>query len=217
MGGQIFISYRRDDASSAAGRLYDRLSAQFPQNEIFMDVDNLGPGVDFFEAIETSVSSCGVLIAVIGKGWLVSSDEEGKRRLDNPDDFVRLEITTALKRNIRVIPVLVDDALMPRRTDLPDDLKPLARRNALKVSNERFRFDSGRLIEAINEVLEKAKAEQRQREQERLEAEQREKSAWRPSSARRNGWRPSSGRKNALKPSSARRNGWRPNSGRKNA
>jgi hypothetical protein len=176
MSGQIFISYRRDDASSAAGRLYDRLSAQFPQSQIFMDVDNLGAGEDFVEAIEASVSSCEVLVAVIGKGWLVSSDEEGKRRLDNPDDFVRLEITTALKRNIRVIPVLVDDALMPRRTDLPDDLRPLARRNALKVSNERFRFDSGRLIEAINEVLEKAEAEQRQREEkERLATEQRQR------------------------------------------
>jgi TPR repeat protein len=176
MSGKIFISYRRDDASYPAGRLYDRISAVFPQSQIFMDVDNLDPGVDFVEAIEASVSSCDVLIAVIGKRWLVSSDEEGRRRLDNPDDFVRLEIATALKRNIRVIPVLVDGALVPRSTELPDDLKPLVRRNALEVSHERFRFDSGRLTDAIKRGFEQAEAEQRQREQkERLEAEQAEK------------------------------------------
>jgi TIR domain len=176
MSGKIFISYRRDDASYPAGHLYDRISAVFPQSQIFMDVDNLDPGVDFVEAIQASVSSCDVLIAVIGKRWLVSSDEEGRRRLDNPDDFVRLEIATALKRNIRVIPVLVDGALVPRSTELPDDLKPLVRRNALEVSHERFRFDSGRLTDAIKRAFEQPEAEQRQREQkERLEAEQAEK------------------------------------------
>jgi TPR repeat protein len=176
MSGKIFISYRRDDASYPAGRVYDRISAVFPQSQIFMDVDNLDPGVDFVEAIQASVSSCDVLIAVIGKRWLVSSDEEGRRRLDNLDDFVRLEIATALKRNIRVIPVLVDGVLVPRSTELPDDLKPLVRRNALEVSHERFRFDSGRLTDAIKRGFEQAEAEQRQREQkERLEAEQREK------------------------------------------
>src|SRR5215469_13294202 len=113
MSGQIFISYRRDDASYPAGRLYDYLSAHFPQSQIFMDVDNLDPGVDFVEAIEASVGSCEVLIAVIGKRWLVASDDEGRRRLDSQDDFVRLEIATALRRKIRVIPVLVDGAVMP--------------------------------------------------------------------------------------------------------
>jgi Sel1 repeat/TIR domain len=165
MSGKIFVSYRRDDASYPAGRLYDRISAVFPQSQIFMDVDNLDPGVDFVEAIQASVSSCDVLIAVIGKRWLVSSDEEGRHRLDNPDDFVRLEIATALKRNIRVIPVLVDGALVPRSTELPDDLKPLVRRNALEVSHERFGFDSGRLADAIKRAFEQSEAEQRQREQ----------------------------------------------------
>jgi len=175
MSGQIFISYRREDASSAAGRLYDRLSAQFPQSQIFMDVDNLGPGVDFVEAIEASVSSCEVLIAVVGKGWLISSDEEGRRRLDNPDDWVRLEIATALKRNILVIPVLVDGASMPRRTQLPTDIEALTRKHAVEISHDRFRFDSGRLIEAIKRILEKAETEQP--EKERLEAERVETEA----------------------------------------
>src|ERR1700720_4351624 len=106
MSGQIFISYRRDDSSASAGRLYDRLLARLPNNHIFIDVD-LEPGIDFVEAIETSVGSCDVLIAVIGKRWVRSSVVKGKRCLENPEDFVRVEIATALKRNIRVIPVLV--------------------------------------------------------------------------------------------------------------
>jgi peptidoglycan/xylan/chitin deacetylase (PgdA/CDA1 family) len=175
MSGKIFINYRRDDASYPAGRLYDRLSASFPQNQIFIDVDNLDPGVDFVEAIEQSVGSCDVLIAVIGKGWLTSHDQEGQRRLHNPDDFVRIEIATALKRNIRVIPVLVDDASMPRPSDLPDDLKSLLRRNAVEVSHTRFSADSERLIAALERVFEKTAAEQREREEkERLAAEHAE-------------------------------------------
>jgi hypothetical protein len=108
MSGQIFISYRREDSSASAGRVYDRLNGHFPSNRIFIDVDNIAPGVDFVKAIEKSVRSCDVLISVIGKHWLTSTDEDGKRRLENTDDFVRLEIATALKRGIRVIPVLVD-------------------------------------------------------------------------------------------------------------
>jgi hypothetical protein len=137
MSGKIFISYRRDDSSASAGRLYDRLIGRFPSNQIFMDVTNLDPGVDFVKVIEESVGSCDVLIAVIGRHWLISSDEEG-RRLDNPEDFVRLEIATALKRGIRVIPVLVEGASMPRPGELPDDLKSLVRRNALEVSHNRL-------------------------------------------------------------------------------
>ena len=176
MSGKIFISYRRDDSSASAGRLYDRLITHFPSNQIFMDVDNLDPGVDFVKTIEESVGSCDVLIAVIGRRWLISSDEEGRRRLDNSEDFVRIEIATALKRGIRVIPVLVEGVSMPRSGDLPDDLKSLLRRHALEVSHTRFRADSERLIGAVERALEQAKAEQRQREEkERLEAERRER------------------------------------------
>jgi hypothetical protein len=160
MSGQIFISYRRDDSSASAGRLYDRLLARLPNNHIFIDVD-LEPGIDFVEAIETSVGSCDVLIAVIGKRWVRSSVVKGKRCLENPEDFVRVEIATALKRNIRVIPVLVDDASMPWSTDLPDDLKLLTRRNALEVSHNRFNADFARLVAAIERVLEKANVERK--------------------------------------------------------
>jgi hypothetical protein len=167
MSGQIFISYRRDDTSASAGRLYDRLSSHFPSNRIFIDVDNIAPGVDFVEAIENSVGSCDLLISVIGKNWLTSSDDEGNRRLDNPEDFLRLEIGTALRRNIRVIPVLVEGALMPRSTELPDDLKLLAP-NAFEISHNRFRTDSERLVAAIRQALEEAKSGRRGREKKEL-------------------------------------------------
>ena len=160
MEGQIFISYRRDDSAASAGRIYDLLGRHFASSDIFMDVDNLAPGVDFVEAIEESVGSCDALIAVIGRQWLNLADEEGGRRVDNPDDFVRVEIRTALMRGIRVIPVLVDGGCMPRARDLPDDLKPLVRRNALEVSHTRFKADCERLIAALDQVLKAANGEQ---------------------------------------------------------
>jgi hypothetical protein len=159
MNGQIFVSYRREDASYPAGRLYDNLHSRFPKNEIFMDVDSIKPGIDFIETIEERVGSCDVLVAVIGKRWLSAADEEGRRRLDNPEDFVRVEVGTALKRGVRVIPVLVEGALMPQAGQLPEELKPLARRNALSVSHDRFRADSQRLIDSVGEVLEAARVE----------------------------------------------------------
>lgn len=174
MNGNIFINYRRDDSSGSVGRLYDRLVTRFPENQIFIDIDNLAPGVDFVDAIERSLGSCEVLIAVIGRHWLGASDGEGNRRLENPDDFVRLEIGNALKRDIRIIPVLVDGASMPHSRDLPDDLKALARRNAIEVSYTRFRADSERLIIAIERIFETIR-EAEQREKESREAEQREK------------------------------------------
>ena len=134
MSGQIFISYRREESRWSARSLHDRLCAHFDRKQIFMDIDAIALGEDFVKAIEIMVAKCDVLIAVIGANWLTSKDDQGVRRLDNPEDFVRTEIATALKRTIRVIPVLVDDALVPRATELPDDLKPLVRRNALRIT-----------------------------------------------------------------------------------
>jgi hypothetical protein len=156
---QIFISYRREESRWSARILYDRLSASFGPKLLFMDIDAIALGEDFVKAIETTVEKCDVLIAVIGNNWLTCKDEQGNRRLDNPDDFVRMEIATALKRDIRVIPVLVDGALMPKSSELPNDLKPLVRRNALQVSDERFDDDCRRLTVAIRQVLEKTAAE----------------------------------------------------------
>jgi hypothetical protein len=173
MSGQIFISYRRQESGWSARSLHDRLCREFNPDQIFMDLDAIALGEDFVDAIETTVARCDVLVAVIGNNWLTSKDERGGRRLDNPEDFVRMEIGTALKRKIRVIPVLVDGALMPRADDLPQDLKPLVRRNALAVTTISFEGDVQRLAGAIRQVLEKVAAEQR--EKERLEAEHREK------------------------------------------
>jgi TIR domain len=176
MSGQIFISYRREDSEWSAGRLGDCLSVHFGREKIFMDVDAIEPGVDFVEAIEQAVGACDVLIAVIGNRWLTSADAQGRRRLDVPEDSVRIEIGTALKRGIRVIPVRAEGALMPQSDDLPDDLKKLARRNAIEISHNRFRTDSERLIGAIKGVLERADAERKEREEkERLEIEQRQR------------------------------------------
>src|SRR5271166_4630830 len=161
MSGQIFISYRREESHWSARSLNDRLSASFGPKQTFMDIDAIALGEDFVRAIETTVAKCDVLIAVIGNNWLTSKDDQGGRRLDNPEDFVRMEIATALKREIRVIPVLVDGAPMPRSTDLPDDLKPLVRRNALQVSIAGFDDDYRRLVAAIEQVLEKSAAERR--------------------------------------------------------
>jgi hypothetical protein len=152
----VFLSYRRVDSASAAGRLYDHLSAQFGRDRIFMDIDTIKPGVDFVEVLEKAIGNADVLIAVIGRQWLTVTDANGKRRLDDPHDFTRLEVATALDRNIRVIPVLVDGASMPRTEELPQALAKLTRRNALMVSNERFGYDVGKLIETLDEILKPA-------------------------------------------------------------
>jgi TIR domain len=173
MSGQIFISYRREESRWSARSLHDRLCRDFDPKQIFMDIDAIGLGEDFVKAIETTVAKCDVLIAVIGKNWLTSKDDHGGSRLGNPEDFVRMEIGTALKREIRVIPVLVDGALLPRATELPDDLKPLVRRNALLITDTSFEGDCQRLAAAIRLVLEEAAA----RGQERLATEQRQREA----------------------------------------
>jgi formylglycine-generating enzyme required for sulfatase activity len=148
----IFISYRRDDSAGHAGRLFDRLSAHFGDGQVFMDIDHIEPGEDFARAIEKAVGSCEILIALVGRSWLASRDETG-RRIDNPNDFVRLEIVAALARDVRVIPLLVQGAKMPRPQDLPEDLRPLTRRNALEISDARWKYDVDQLIAALEKVL----------------------------------------------------------------
>lgn len=148
----IFINYRREDSAGHAGRLFDALSDHFA-GRLFMDVDTLEPGVDFVEAIEQAVGSCEVLIVVIGRDWLNIKDKAGCRRLDDPADFVRLEVESALVRRIRVIPVLVQDAPMPSAEELPPSLAKLARRNAIELSDARWAYDVDRLARTIQEIL----------------------------------------------------------------
>src|SRR6266516_5032931 len=168
----IFLSYRRDDASGHAGRLSDKLVSHFGKDRIFMDIDTIEPGEDFGTAIEDAVSSCEILIAMIGTRWLTSHDGTS-RRLDNPNDFVRLEIAAALNREIRVIPVLVDGATMPRPQDLPDDLSKLSRRNALDLSERRWHGDVDQLVSVLERILaQREEASQRAA----LEEEKRQRS-----------------------------------------
>lgn len=145
----IFISYRREDAEGQAGRLFDDLVAHFGTDSVFMDVAGLEPGRDFRRAIDQQVASCGVLLALIGKDWLDAKNESGKRRLDDPMDFVRLETASALKRDIPVIPVLVRGASMPRVEDLPEDLKELAFRNGVELTHARWDSDVQLLAKAL--------------------------------------------------------------------
>jgi hypothetical protein len=150
--GRIFISYRRVDTPHVAGRLFDRLEARFGAGNVFMDVDSIEPGLDFAESIDGAVGSCDVLLALIGPHWSGAVDEHGRRRLEDPDDFVTLEITTALRRQIRVIPVLVDGAPPPRRGGLPESLTTLARRQSVRLEHTSF----GAGVAALMTVLERA-------------------------------------------------------------
>jgi len=149
----IFISYRRDDSAGYAGRLYDRLAGHFGPERVFMDVEGIAPGLDFVEAIEQAVSSCQVLIVVIGDEWATIADSAGRRRLDDAHDFIRLETGTALRRKIRVVPVLVGGAVMPRVDELPDDIKALTRRQAVEVNHKQWDASTGELIRALEVIL----------------------------------------------------------------
>ncbi|HLY27383.1 MAG TPA: uracil-DNA glycosylase family protein [Aggregatilineales bacterium] len=148
---RIFINYRRQDSEGYVGRLYDRLTTQFDRGDVFMDVDSIKPGADFVAMLEQAVADCDVFIAVIGPHWLKVEDEAGVRRLDNWNDFVRIEITSALKQEKLIIPVLVGGSRMPSPADLPDDLKALTRRNGFELSHQRFAYDVDKLIGTIKE------------------------------------------------------------------
>ena len=150
----IFISYRREDAEGQAGRLFDDLSEHFGRNAVFMDVAGIKKGLDFRRVIEEHVSSCGVLLVIIGKRWLSVTDGRGKRRLDDANDFVRLETAAALSRGIPVVPVLVQDAARPTEQDLPDALKELAFRNGTELTHARWDSDVKSLIEDLKPYLE---------------------------------------------------------------
>jgi len=147
--GGIFVSYRRDDSPGFAGRIGDRLISHFGHEHVFIDVDSIPPGVDFVKALSDHVAECAVLVAIIGKKWLTITDEHNRRRLEDSNDYLRIEIESALKRDIRVIPVLVDGATIPGQDELPNGLKPLAHRNGIDISYTRFDSDAQRLIESI--------------------------------------------------------------------
>jgi glycerophosphoryl diester phosphodiesterase len=151
--GRIFISYRRQDSAYPAGWLYDRLAERFGPDQIFKDVDSIELGDDFVETITNAVGSCDILLTLIGQDWLDIAGSDGSRRLDDPDDFVRLEIEAALQREVLLIPILVEGALMPRADQLPPSIAPLVRRQALELSPTRFRADTERLLDVMERTL----------------------------------------------------------------
>ena len=157
MLGGVFISYRREDFGGFAGRIYDRLAERLGHESVFFDVDNIPPGLDFVDVLSERVGRCDALVAIIGRHWLTSADTDNRRRLDDPSDFVRIEIEAALGRGVRVIPVLVDGAGMPRAEDLPESLKKLARRQGVEISHTRFDSDVERLTKVLSSIEEEAR------------------------------------------------------------
>jgi hypothetical protein len=146
---KIFISYRREDSSGQAGRVHDRLEREFHRDTLFMDVDAIPLGEDFSKVLADAVAKCGILLAIIGPSWLNARDDEGQRRLEDPRDFVRIEITAALQREIPVIPLLFDGTRMPRPEHLPEEMQSLTFRNGLDVRHRTFHADIDKLVQFL--------------------------------------------------------------------
>ena len=145
MASKIFISYRRDDSAGTAGRLRDWLAGPFGDESLFMDVDNIPAGADFAKYLNDQVANCDIFLCTIGPNWLNARDDDGKRRLDQTDDYVRVEIAAALSRDISIVPVLIDGARVPKARELPDEIAPFTRRQAAEVRNSHFRRDADEL------------------------------------------------------------------------
>jgi len=147
----VFISYRRGETSGQARALHELLSQRFGARRVFMDVDSIAPGADFVEKIEEAIQSSGVALVLIGRDWL--SRGTNQHLLDDPSDFIRLETDTALRLGVPVIPILVERAQMPSAEELPESLRPLTRRNALELENARWEYDAGRLVRAVEQLV----------------------------------------------------------------
>lgn len=148
----IFISYRRDDSRHAAGRLGDDLAEVFGSENLFRDVESIAPGVDFEAALGQALKACAVMLVVIGPRWLNIADAQGRRRLDQPGDWIRAEVAEALRRDVRLIPVLLEDTPLPDAAELPEELRPLLRRQTLPLSDGRWRGDLQRLVETLERI-----------------------------------------------------------------
>ena len=149
----IFLSYRRDDAAGWTGRLADDLRREFPGHHVFYDLASIEIGEDFVDAMRRSLADCAVVLVMIGRNWLNTKDDAGNRRLDDPEDWVRIEVAEALQRQgLRVVPVLVGGASMPKAVDLPEPLKLLARRNAHEISDRRWEYDVTQLVAALKKI-----------------------------------------------------------------
>ena len=145
---RVFISYRRDDAAGYAGRLEEALERRLGPGSVFRDVIDIAPGTDFVAAIRTRLAGAHAVLVLIGPRW-AGEGAVGQRRIDQPGDFVRLEVAMALDSGVRVLPVLLQGTDMPAEADLPDPLKPLARRHALNLGDNHWQADMARLVQAM--------------------------------------------------------------------
>lgn len=150
----IFISYRRSDSAGHAGRLFDYLSRNLTEANVFMDVVGIAPGDDWLQTIGNSIDQCAVMLVVIGRQWLTIADEHGRRRLDKINDPVRFEVETGLKNSkVRVIPLLVDGAKLPAPDGLPADIQDLLKSNGFQIDDATFTNDSERLLGSLRTLL----------------------------------------------------------------
>ena len=147
--GSVFISYRREDTEGQARALFQDLVARLGRDSVFMDVDSIGLGRDFRTVLQERLATCDVMLALIGRDWVDGKDKSGRRRLDNPGDFVRIEIAAALKRNIPVTPLLLHGAQMPTVEQLPEDLSDLPYRNGFELSHNRWDSDVQELFRRL--------------------------------------------------------------------
>jgi hypothetical protein len=145
----IFISYRHKDTQGEASRLADDLREALPGVQIFRDVETIAPGEDFVVALERALADCSVMLVLIGPIWLEARDAQGRRKIDDSNDWTRLEVATGLKRNVRVIPVTCRDATLPASEELPDDIRDLRRRQAFQLDNDRWRYDFEQLVDKL--------------------------------------------------------------------
>jgi thiol-disulfide isomerase/thioredoxin len=152
--GKVFLCYRREDSGAHAGRVKDWLERDLGPDVVFMDVDDVPIGKHFVKVLTDQVARCAVLLAFIGKNWLDARDEDGNRRLDNPKDFVRIEIGSALQRDVPVIPILLDGARIPNANLLPKELEELSYRNGIDLRLSSFRSDVDRLLRGLKRELE---------------------------------------------------------------
>jgi len=157
----IFLSYRRADAGGYAGRLADSLEKYFGKGNIFQDVEAIAPGSNFASAIDAAIARCQVLLVLIGDTWLTERTADGSPRLYDPEDFVRQEVATGLRAGTHVIPVLVEGATMPAENGLPPDLKPLARLQAIELSDTRWDYDVARLAKVMRALAGNHRAHRR--------------------------------------------------------
>jgi hypothetical protein len=149
----LFLCYRRDDTQDAAGRLYDRLTATFGVDRIFIDIDSLPLGIDFVDHVREQIARCSAVIVMIGRQWLTIQDKRGRRRLNDPDDLVRAEIAAALQQRVPVIPVIVQNAGIPSAEDLPDDIRLLARRNGIHLRPDHWKEGVERLLSELEPIM----------------------------------------------------------------